>query len=170
MDAIINGLLRVSRLGRVALNLERIDMNALVRDVLAVQAFQIQSAGAQVQVDDLPACHGDASLVNQVFSNLLDNALKYRDLARPLEIHFSGRVERGQAVYCVADTGVGIAAEHQGKIWEMFHRLSPDGAVAGEGLGLNVVRRILDRHHGQVWVESEPGQGSRFHVSLPAVK
>ncbi len=170
MDAIINGLLRVSRLGRVTLNPERIDMNALVRDVLAVQAFQIQSAGATVQVDELPDCQGDSALVNQVFSNLLDNALKYRDPARPLEIHFSGRVEHRQAVYCVADTGLGIATQHQEKIWEMFHRLNPDGGVPGDGLGLNVVRRILDRHHGRVWVESEPGQGSRFHVSLPAVK
>jgi len=170
MDAIINGLLRVSRLGRVSLNLERLQMNPLIRDVLSVQAFQVQNSGATVRVDDLPDCQGDAGLVNQVFSNLLDNALKYRDPERPLEIHFGGRVERHQAVYCVADTGLGIAPEHQEKIWEMFHRLNPDGGVDGEGLGLNVVRRILDRHHGQVWVESLPGRGSRFYVSLPAVK
>lgn len=170
MDAIINGLLRVSRLGRVALNLETLNMNQLVQEVLAVQAFQLQSSAAEVRVDELPDCQGDAALVNQVFSNLLDNALKYRDPERPLEIHFSGRVERERAIYCVADTGLGIASEHQEKIWEMFHRLNPDGRVAGEGLGLNVVRRILDRHHGRVWVESAAGEGSRFFVSLPAVK
>jgi PAS domain S-box-containing protein len=168
MDALINGLLRVSRLGRVALNLERLDMNQLIREVLAVQAFQVQSSGAEIRVDDLPECQGDAGLVNQVFSNLLDNALKYRDPVRPLQIHFSGRVEGRQAIYCVADTGLGIASEHREKIWEMFHRLNPDGQVPGEGLGLNLVRRILDRHHGRVWVESVPGEGSRFLLSLPA--
>lgn len=167
MDALINGLLRVSRLGRVALNWGQLDMNQLVREVLAVQAFQIQSSAAEVRVDDLPDCQGDSGLVNQVFSNLLDNALKYRDPSRPLQIQLSGRVEGRQAIYCVADTGLGVAPEHQEKIWEMFYRLNPDGQVAGEGLGLNLVRRILDRHHGRVWVESVPGEGSRFFVSLP---
>jgi PAS domain S-box-containing protein len=168
MDALINGLLRVSRLGRVALHWERLDMNQLVREVLAAQAFQVQNAGTEVRVDDLPECQGDSGLVNQVFSNLLDNALKYRQLERPLQIQISGRVEGRQAIYCVADTGLGIASEHQEKIWEMFYRLNPDGQVAGEGLGLNLVRRILDRHHGRVWVESVPGEGSRFFVSVPA--
>jgi PAS domain S-box-containing protein len=168
MDALVSGLLRVSRLGHVSLNIERIDMNQLIRDVIATQTIQIQAAGAEVQAGALPACAGDANLLNQVFSNLLDNALKYRDPARPLQIRFWGRIEDERAIYSVTDTGVGIAPEHQSKIWEMFHRLHPEGAAPGEGLGLNLVRRILDRHRGRVWVESTPGQGSRFFVSLPA--
>lgn len=99
---------------------------------------------------------------------MLDNALKYRAPERLLQITISGRLEQGLAIYEVADNGMGIAPQHQSRIWEMFHRLHPESSIAGEGLGLNLVRRILDRHRGRVWVESVPGQGSRFYVSLPA--
>ncbi len=169
MDALINGLLRMSRLGHVAMKIEELDLDRLVRETIAAQTFQIQSAGAEVQLEPLPPCRGDANLITQVFANLLDNALKYRDPARPLRLGISGRREDGRAIYCVADNGRGIAPEHQDKIWEMFHRLEPEGPVGGEGLGLNVVRRIVDRHRGRVWVESAPGEGSRFFLSLPAV-
>lgn len=166
-DALINGLLRVSRLGRVPLNLERLEMNQLIRDVLAEPSLQVQTASAEIRADELPGCRGDAALIRQVFSHLLDNALKYRDPTRPLQILISGRVQSRQAVYCVADNGLGIGPEHQARIWEMFQRVNPDGQVDGEGLGLTLVRRILDRHHGRAWVESMPGEGSRFYVSLP---
>lgn len=166
-DALINGLLRVSRLGRVPLNLEHLEMNRLVREVLAESSLQVQIAGAEIRTDELPGCQGDAGLIRQVFSNLLDNALKYRDPTRPLQVFLSGRVQGRQAIYWVADNGLGVAPAHQERIWEMFHRVNPDGQVAGEGLGLTLVRRILDRHHGRAWLESVPGGGSRFCVSLP---
>ncbi len=102
-----------------------------------------------------------------MFSNLLDNALKYRDPARALRVSISGQMEDRQAVYIVADTGRGIAAEHQKKIWVLFHRLHPEEAIPGDGLGLKLVRRIVDRHRGRVWVTSSLGQGSQFHVALP---
>ena len=75
-------------------------------------------------------------------------------------------LEEGQAVYCVEDNGIGIAAEHQDIIYEIFHRLNPE-VSSGEGLGLTITRRILDRHAGKIWVESELGKGSKFFVSLP---
>jgi signal transduction histidine kinase len=82
-------------------------------------------------------------------------------------IQISAKIEDGQSVYCVEDNGAGIAMDHQGKIFEIFHRLEPE-KKGGEGLGLTIVRRILDRHNGKVWVESEPGKGSKFFVSLPS--
>ena len=167
MDALVNGLLKVSRLGHVPMHVEPLDMDRLLQEVIAAQTFQFQAAEAVVHVEPLPACRGDANLLNQVFSNLLDNALKYRDPARALRVHVSGQAEARQVIYEVSDNGVGIAPEHRDKIWEMFHRLDPAGPVAGDGLGLNLVRRILDRHRGRIWVESTPGQGSRFFVALP---
>ncbi len=169
MDALISGLLRMSRLGHVTLTIESLQLDRIVREALAAQTYQIQAAGAEVHVEPLPPCRGDGNLLGQVFANLLDNALKYRDPSRPLQVHISGQVDAGRVVYCVADNGLGIAPEHQDKIWEMFHRLNPGDTVGGEGLGLNLVRRIIDRHRGRVWVESATGQGSRFFVSLPAV-
>jgi signal transduction histidine kinase len=167
MDGLINGLLRVSRLGRVAVNLQTVDMDRLVQVVRTTLEIQAQQAGAAIELGPLPPCRGDPQLLGQVFTNLLDNALNYRDPARPLRVTVSGRIEGREVFYCVADTGMGIAPEHQNKIWEMFHRLYPEGPAPGEGLGLKIVRRILDRHRGRIWVESRPGEGSRFYVALP---
>lgn len=167
MDALIEGLLRLSRTGRAVLDLRDLDMGAMIDGILAAMNYQIQQIGANVNVQPLPACRGDEDQINQVFSNLLDNAVKYRAPDRPLEIRISGRVEEDHVVYCVEDNGMGIAPEHQAQVWELFHRLEPAGVISGEGLGLTLVRRIADRHGGRVWLESEPGKGSRFYVVLP---
>jgi signal transduction histidine kinase len=81
-------------------------------------------------------------------------------------VRVTGTPENGQSVYCVEDNGIGMADRHQAKIFELYHRLNP-GDSAGEGLGLTIVRTVLDRLHGRVWTESEPGVGSRFYVALP---
>ncbi len=167
MDSLLSGLLRLSRLGQAAVDIERLDMNAMLTDVTKNMEFQVKEAGATVDLGALPACLGDSSQINQIFSNILDNALKYLDETRPGVIHIYGKIENGQSIYCVEDNGVGIAPEHQNKIFEIFHRLEPD-KKSGEGLGLTIVRRILDRHNGKIWVESELGQGSKFFVSLPS--
>jgi signal transduction histidine kinase len=167
MNSLLRGLLQLSRLGRVVPKLERVDMDQLLQQNLDALRYQLQKAGAQITRDPLPPCLADAAYLGQVFGNLLDNAVKYRDPDRPLEISISGQVVNREAVYCVADTGIGIAPDHVDKIWELFHRLQPDGPVPGEGLGLNFVQRILIQQHGRVWVESVPGHGSRFFVALP---
>lgn len=167
MDALVRGLLRVSRLGREEMRPGRLDANHLVREALATLAHQIELAAAQVTMEPLPPCHGDAQLIGQAFANLIENAVKYRAPERPLILHVSGQVADNQAIYCFSDTGQGIAAEHQERIWEMFHRLHPGSAVGGEGLGLCIVRRVALRHGGRTWVESTPGVGSRFFVALP---
>ena len=166
MNALISGLLQLSRLGQASLRPHILDMNRMMQQLTTSMAYQIQKAGATIQYDALPACTGDPLLINQVFSNLLDNALKYRDPARPLVIRITGKTEAGQKIYCVSDTGLGIPSGSLTKVWELFHRLNPSGPQ-GEGLGLNLVRRILDRHDGRAWVDSTSGEGSRFYVSLP---
>ncbi len=167
MDSLLTGLLQYSRLGRVILTIRSLDMNLLLADILATMKFQLDEAKAEVRVEPLPACLGDSAHTSQVFANLIDNALKYRAAARPLRVTVSGRVEAGQAIYTVADNGIGIAPEHQAKVFEIFHRLDPNVA-GGEGLGLTIAQRVLERQKGRIWVESQGETGSSFHVSLPA--
>ncbi len=167
MEMLLAGLLRYSRLGRVALNIVPLDLNALLAEVVASSKFQIDETKAEIAVEKLPASFGDRVQTGQVFANLLDNALKYRDPARPLRVRVSGRVEAGRAILAVADNGIGIPAEHQPKVFDIFHRLNPDATV-GEGLGLTIAQRVLERQRGKIWVESQEGVGSTFFVSLPA--
>ena len=167
MEMLLAGLLRYSRLGRMAMTIRPLPMNELMAEITAAMKFQIEEARAVVRVGPLPVCLGDSVQTNQVFSNLLDNALKYRDPVRPLLVTVSGRIEKGRAIYTVADNGIGIAPTHQNKVFEIFHRLDPE-ATNGEGLGLTIAQRILERQHSSIWVESEAGRGATFYVSLPA--
>ncbi|MDD5676519.1 MAG: PAS domain S-box protein [Kiritimatiellae bacterium] len=169
MNGLINALLHLSRLGRAPLVLQPLDMNDLLHAVMEAMAFQIRTAAAEITVDNLPGCRADAALVNQVFSNLLDNAVKYRDGARSLRVRVWGRQEDARAVYCVEDNGMGVAPEHQSKIWNLFYRPNPQEKGIGEGIGLPAVQRIVERHGGKVWMESELGKGSRFFLALPGV-
>jgi PAS domain S-box-containing protein len=168
MEQLLAGLLQYSRLGRMAVNVRPLPMDAMLADLVSAMKFQLDQAGAAVRLGPLPDCVGDPAHVGQIFSNLLDNALKYRSPDRKPSLEVTGRVEAGSAVYAVADNGIGIAADHQAKIFEIFHRLNPDDTV-GEGLGLTIAQRLLERQGGKIWVESREGVGSTFFVSLPAV-
>lgn len=169
MDTLLAGLLRYSRLGRVSLKICPLNMNGLLSEILAAMKFQLDEAGADIVVEPLPNCLGDNDQTSQVFANLIENARKYRSPARPLTIRVSGEIRDGHAIYAVADNGIGIAPEHQAKVFEIFHRLDPESSP-GEGLGLTIAQRVLERQKGRIWVESRPDTGSTFFVSLPSVR
>jgi signal transduction histidine kinase len=167
MDRLISGLLQISRTGRVSMTVVRLDMEALVRSVIGSLSFQIEQAKAEVHVGNLPPCWGDEHLLNQLFSNIVGNALKYRDPDRPLVISIAGRAGALRNTYSVTDTGIGIASRHLERIWDVFYRVDWSGPVQGDGIGLSIVKRIVDKHSGRVWVDSKEGQGTAFFVELP---
>lgn len=166
MDSLLKGLLKLSRSGRAALNIRILDMNRVMYEVISSHSFQISACNAEVRVDNLPPCHGDDVQITQVFSNLVSNSLKYYDHGRPLVIRIGGTVDSGKSIYSVEDNGIGIALQHQERIFELFHRLDPN-ETDGEGLGLTIVRQILGRLDGSIRVESTPGLGCVFYVTLP---
>jgi len=167
LDALQKGLLKICRIGRESLEIVPVAMNELIDGVIKSTRYQLDNCRAQVIVEPLPICLADAGQLTQVFTNLIDNAIKYRSPDRSLVIRIHGRAEGAHAVYTVADNGVGIAPEHQPKVFEMFHQLDPLNGPGGEGLGLTIVKRILGRMDGQVRLESAFGVGSAFFVLLP---
>jgi len=168
MGTLLKGLLKLSRLGRAAIEIGLLDMNILIKEVTSSYEFQIREKDATLIVENLPPAMGDRVQINQVFSNLIDNALKYLDPERKGSIRVSGKQMDDKIVYCVSDNGLGFLEEFNHKIFELFHRLDP-AKSSGDGMGLTIVRKIVERHQGEVWAESNLNVGSRFYVSLPAL-
>lgn len=170
MDTLINGLLQLSRTGRLEMNIQKIDMNALFVEIFKSLDFQIKEVHCKIHINPLPDCYGDATLLDQLFANLISNALKYSDSERTLEITVEAKKTYNKVVYSVRDTGKGIAQKHLEKIWDIFYRIDPRSGKNGEGIGLSLVKRITEKHKGKIWVESEENKGSVFHVELQSRK
>jgi len=166
MRSLLTGLLNLSRLGQVLIQNKAIDMNSLLGRLSIMFSARAREAGINIEISDLPSCTGDESQLTQLFSNLIDNALNYIDPDRPGIIKITGRQEKHQSIYCIEDNGIGIAPEYHEKIFELFHQLNPTSNRIG--IGLSLIKKILDIQQGDIRLESEPGKGSKFFISLPA--
>lgn len=175
LSGIIDALLRLSRAGRVDYQWQQVDINLLVSRIVQSMNETVSQQGTVVTVQELPPSWGDPTALDQAFANLIGNALKYRDPSRPSHIEIGSLPLRGKATngatpvchtYYVKDNGLGIPKVAQDKVFQIFQRLHPN-AAPGEGLGLTLVRRIIERHGGSIWVESTQGEGSTFFVELP---
>ncbi len=169
MNQLIDALLGYSRLGHWAVRRETIALHDVFASLQADFAPRVQQSGGRLGVaDDLPAVCGDRVLLEQLFGNLLDNALTYHLPGTPPEVTVSWSREGDDVVVRVRDRGIGIPREHQEKIFDIFQRLHSEDAYPGTGVGLATVRKAADLLGGAVMVESEPGAGATFHVALPA--
>ncbi len=167
INSLVAGLLRFSLTGRMELHKEQLDMKSTMSYIVDIFEFPARMQGTKIRVSELPPCIGDRSQIDQVFSNLIDNALKYIDPSRPGLILITGHKNNKQVTYCVKDNGIGIFSEHHEKIFNMFHQIIPSESE-GEGLGLSIVQKIIERHEGKIWLKSVPGKGSSFFLSLPS--
>jgi light-regulated signal transduction histidine kinase (bacteriophytochrome) len=169
--ALIDALLRLSRAGRVDYQLVDVDVARTVQRIVEAMSVTIYERAATVEVHQLPPAYGDPTALEQVFANLIGNALNYLDSARPGRIEI-GTLEAGDAelqgfnTYYVKDNGLGIPQAYHSKVFQALKRLHPE-AAKGEGMGLAIVRRVVERHGGSVWFESAANEGSTFFVQLP---
>ncbi|MCU1339183.1 MAG: sensor signal transduction histidine kinase [Bryobacterales bacterium] len=145
------------------------DTGDIVRKTLAIFEFQIAESGAQVECDPLPVLDVHEVHLTQLFQNLIGNALKYRGQAPP-HIRISAERADGMWKLAVADNGIGIDPAYQRQVFGLFQRLHGGGKYSGTGIGLAICQKIVQRYGGRIWVESEPGQGSRFIFMLPGEK
>lgn len=167
MGALIDGLLDFSRLGRKGLTLKMVDMDTMVREIWDEQFTIAQRPDMQAQIDKLPEVMADEFLMRQVWYNLISNAIKYSANSSPAVIHISGKETPEGMEYSIADNGVGFDMQYVNKIFGVFQRLHTDKEFEGIGVGLSFVKRIINKHKGKIWVESEINKGTTFYFSIP---
>lgn len=164
LSNIIDGLLRLSRVGRIEYAVEPVDTNTVIGEILASLHSTVVQSGATVMVAPLPEVRGDRNAIAQVFANIIGNALKNLDPHRPGRIEVAASADE-PPVFAISDNGIGIPEEYQRKIFRVFQHVH-DSRTRGEGMGLAIVRRIVERHGGRIWFESKAGAGSTFFFTL----
>ena len=169
MQALIDDLLEYSRVGRSEKPFDVIDCNLVFEDACANLQLAIRQDRASVTRGDLPRVRGDSFQLLQLFQNLIGNAIKYRSSEAPM-VHVGASRQGDSWVFSVQDNGIGIAEQYHPRIFQLFQRLHSQKQYSGTGIGLAICQRIVERHGGRLWVESEPNRGSTFYFSIPIPK
>jgi PAS domain S-box-containing protein len=166
MQTLIHDLLAYSRVDSQFRPLRTVAMRDVYNDAISMLETSIRDAGAELTCDELPTVVGDRAQLVQVLQNLIGNALTYHG-DRPPSVQVFARHGGDEWVFCVRDNGIGIEPKYHERIFEVFQRLHDQRRYPGTGIGLAVCRRVVQRHGGKIWVESEPGSGSTFCFSIP---
>ena len=166
MQTLVKDLLAFSRVGRKQEPVRDTDCNLVLRSVIANLKSFIQESGARIIYDTLPVLVAAESELVQLFQNLISNAIKFRS-AKPPEIHITASPRKKEWVFTVEDNGIGIAPQHVDDIFVIFKRLHTREEYPGSGIGLAICKKIVEHNQGRIWVESQPGHGSRFQFSWP---
>ncbi len=166
MQRLISDLLSYAHVGSCPKRFDTVDVGAVVGQVLADLEASIQEQGADVSRGRLPAVTGDATLLAQLFQNLIGNALKFHG-CEPPRVRISAESAGRTWVFSVEDSGIGIDPEYVERIFSVFERLHPSDEYPGTGIGLAIAKRVVERHGGRIWCESEPGKGTTFRFTIP---
>jgi signal transduction histidine kinase len=147
---------------------EKVDTEFLLKQIIGTLHLQIDEKKAEISWEtELPAVWADPVLLGIVFQNLIDNGIKFHRYRNPPRIRIRANCGNKEWQFSVEDNGIGISPKYTDKIFKMFERLNPHDNYAGTGMGLSIAKRIIERHGGKIWVESEEGKGSTFYFSLP---
>jgi PAS domain S-box-containing protein len=166
MAMLIDDLLNYSRVGKLVLNRQWIYPATIVVDVLKELESEKKDRDVRINVDYLPPLYADAGMLHQVYYNLLSNALKFSRLRPYTEIEIGANVKDGTWVYFVRDNGIGFDMQYQDQLFGVFHRLHHLAEYEGTGVGLAIVHRIIQRHNGSIWANSEEGKGATFYFTM----
>jgi light-regulated signal transduction histidine kinase (bacteriophytochrome) len=166
LATLINDLLAYTRAGMMEVQEAPVDASAVLRHTISSLAEAIRESGAEITYDPLPQVFIGESHLQQIFQNLIANALKYRNQAQP-RIHVSASKRGADWCFSVADNGIGIDPKYKEKVFGVFKRLHHDRKYSGTGIGLAICQRVVDRYGGRIWVESEPGKGATFFFTIP---
>jgi PAS domain S-box-containing protein len=166
MGKLIDDLLSFSRLGRLELNMSRLDMESLINDVWMELQIINPDRKINLKIKNIPPGWGDRTLIKQVYSNLLSNAVKYTKFKSKAYMETGGYTERNENIYYIKDNGVGFDMEYYDKLFGVFQRLHSADDYEGTGVGLAIVQRIIHRHGGRVWAEGNVDEGATFYFTL----
>jgi len=167
MGNLIDALLTFSRLGRTGLKITELNSGDMVKKVLKIFDNELKGKNVEITVSELPKIKGDESLINQVWVNLISNALKYSRNREKAVIEIGGKIENGETIFHIKDNGVGFDMNYAEKLFGVFQRMHKATDFEGIGIGLANVNRIVTKHGGKCWAESEVDKGATFYFSLP---
>ena len=167
MGKLIDDILSLSRLGRKTMTFQTIDLNKLVKKIQEEIMVEGSDRTIHWQIKKLPSIRADLTLIQQVFTNLMTNAVKFTQTRKTAEIEIESKTDDGQLILYVKDNGVGFNMQYVDKIFEVFQRLHRDDEFEGTGVGLAIVRRIVQRHEGRIWAEAEVDKGATIFFTLP---
>lgn len=167
INNLIEDLLHYARVGQNDVAIDLVDLNTTIKVVREHLLTMIEEQKAEIHCQVLPRIKANSGQMLQLFQNLLENAIKFRKVDQPPVVRIHATQEDGYYRILLQDNGIGIAPEYRDKIFAIFQRLSLSNPYGGTGVGLAICKRIMERHHGRIWVESEEGQGSRFFLEFP---
>ena len=165
----IQDLLDYSRVATKGEEFELVNTNDILNKIIKSLNTSIKESDAEITYDELPNVMGDAGQLERIFQNLISNAIKFRKREEPLKIHISAykSEDEKEYVFSVQDNGIGIEEQYFERIFTIFQRLHTRDVYKGTGIGLSIVKRIVERHGGRIWVESSFGVGSTFYFTIP---
>jgi len=167
MNVLLKDLLEFSKISKDTLRKEKTDMTRLVKKTIDEIQMLEPAYKAEIIIKELPIVRADPSLIKQVFRNLLSNALKYSSTSKTPKVEISAQKKAGEIIFFVKDNGVGFDMRQSKKLFQLFKRLHTSAEFEGSGIGLAIVKRIIEKHGGKVWAKARENSGATFYFSLP---
>ena len=166
LNYLIKEVLNYSRVGRAEMEYTEIEMGTLIEEIKSDLVVAFNTHNLEFEVGETPAINGDKTMIAQVFANIINNAIKYSSRSNPPKVKIEGKETNSEVIYSIKDNGVGIDLNYYNRIFDLFKRMDNVRSYEGTGVGLAIVKRIIEKHTGRIWVESELGVGTVFYIAF----